>query len=154
MISTSFLTNGQFVLAFCFGIAFWTSWQPEGQGSHVAVTTALQAALSPVLLVAQMHPSRFVSWKTGGMVHLQVDRIIKTQGKLCPSGEQISFEERSSSLSVQVGTGYSGLSWHRLEGISSFQLHISLWYLQVFFVVCTVQTHPTVSQSVSLRTLV
>lgn len=67
-----FLTIGLFVLLFFFGIAYWTSWQPEGQGSHVAVATALQAALSPVLLVAQMHLSCFVSWKTGEMIHIQV----------------------------------------------------------------------------------
>lgn len=93
MVSTSFLTNGLFVLFFPFGITYWTSWQPEGPGSHVAVAAALQAALSPVLLAAQVLPSCFVSWKTGGMVHLQVDRLTKTQGIICLSGGQISLEK-------------------------------------------------------------
>lgn len=95
-----------------------------------------------------MHPSCSVSWKTGGMVHLQVDRLAKTQGQICPSGGP-PLKKGVLSLCVHVGIGYSGLSRHRSEGISSFQLHIFLWYLQVFFVVCTVKTYPTVSQSVS-----
>ena len=66
------------------------------------------------------------------------------------SGQSVHLQDPSkrgghSSVCMHVGIGYGGQFWDRTEGISGFQLYISLWHLQVFF--CTVQTCPTVSES-------
>lgn len=107
------------VVFFC-GVAYWTSWQSEGGGSHVAVA-ALQE-LSAQCSWCHEYIAHVASWETGGMDALPYSVSF---------GQSVHLQDplkrgTCSSVCLHVGIRYSGQFWNRSEEISGFKLHISL----------------------------